>query len=305
VEKGALVEREEPKPSDAVKTKKEIPVLVEAPGFRAEEAKASPKQEIPLEVLGNETPMAEALRDEVPKDEGSKAPPKQNQRRLDQLQAGTAKKDTLRKSKRDRFLHLSFESAKILFLVGTAGYLLWSVSSHFFLKKPEARVPMFKENGTLVAATASTGNSPAADNPSSETRAPQPSPKPSPQISSAAPAGEVDTFEDVRDTLEKIKQGNLTKNIELFMACYSPSFKDREEKRKETLRTWGSYNYYDLSYDLKACTFSGGIARAKVEWRVLFAPKAGGPAEESRSLLNVTLEKKEDGWKILEVKSLS
>jgi hypothetical protein len=97
----------------------------------------------------------------------------------------------------------------------------------------------------------------------------------------------------------------LAKNIELFMACYSPSFKDREEKRNETLKTWENFNYYDLSYDLKACSVSSGIARAKVEWRILFSPKTGGPAEESRTLLNVTLEKREDGWKVLEVKSLS
>ena len=60
----------------------------------------------------------------------------------------------------------------------------------------------------------------------------------------------------------------------------------------------------DLSYDLKSCTISGSIAHATVEWRISFSPKTGGPAEENRTLLSVTLERGEDGWKILEVKSL-
>ncbi len=110
-------------------------------------------------------------------------------------------------------------------------------------------------------------------------------------------------MEDIRDTLEKIKKGNLGKDIELFMACYSPSFKNREEKRRETLRTWENFNYQYLTYDLKTCTVSGSIARATVEWRILFCQKAGGPPEEGRTVLNVTLERREDGWKILEVQS--
>ena len=85
------------------------------------------------------------------------------------------------------------------------------------------------------------------------------------------------------------------------MACYSSSFKDREEKRKETLKTWENFNYYDLSYDLKACSVSGGIARAKVEWRIRSIPVAGGQPEEGKSVLSVIFRKEKNEWKIKEV----
>ena len=111
-------------------------------------------------------------------------------------------------------------------------------------------------------------------------------------------------MEDIRNLLENIRHGNLSKNIEIFMACYSPSFKDREGKKKETLRIWQNFHYQDLTYDLRSCTISGSIAHARVEWRISFSPKTGGPAEENRTLLGVTLERREEGWKILEVKSL-
>jgi ketosteroid isomerase-like protein len=88
------------------------------------------------------------------------------------------------------------------------------------------------------------------------------------------------------------------------MACYSPSFKDREEKKRETLKTWGNFNYRDLFYDLKNCAISGSIAHARVEWRILFSSKTGGPVQEGQTVLEVRFERREDGWKIVEVKPL-
>jgi hypothetical protein len=294
VERGSSVESEEIKPPDAPGVKELKPLLVQAPGFKEEEEKASPKQK----VQGEATKLQSPQRQQAP----------------NRLQGGMERKGSLRRRKIDRILHLSFETGKILILVGAAGYFFWSISSYLFLKRPEAAPSVSKGVSNLAAPHSANANSSA---PVAETRenkdketAPlakeltAPAPETSSPAFSASPAGETQKLEDIRNLLENIRHGNLSKNIEIFMACYSPSFKDREGKKRETLRTWQNFHYQDLSYDLKSCTISGSIAHATVEWRISFSPKTGGRAEENRTLLSVTLERKEEGWKILEVKSL-
>ncbi len=298
VERGSSAEREELNPPDTPGVKEVKPLLVQAPGFKEEEEKASPKKEV---------------QSEVPK---PKSP--QRQHELNRLQGGIERKGSLRKRKIDRILHQSFETGKILILVGAAGYLLWSMSSYLFLKRPEAGTPTSKGGNNLVLPRSSVAPNPPTsvaepqeirdkqktENPSISKEVAVTVPQPSSPTPSASGAAEIQELEDIRNLLENVRQGNLLKNIELFMACYSPSFKDREGKKRETLKTWGNFNYRDLSYDLKDYVISGGIAHARVEWRISFSPKAGGPSQESQTVLEVKFEKREDGWKIAEVKPL-
>lgn len=298
VERGSSVEREELKPLDTPGVKKVKPLLVQAPGFKEEEAKASLKQEVQSEVPKPQSP--------------------QRQHALNRLQGGMERKGSLRKRKIDRILHLSFETGKILILVGAAGYLLWSLSSYLFLKRPEAGTATSKGGNNLVLPHSSVTADPptpvtnpqeirdkhTGENPSISKEVAVTVPQASSPTPSASGTAEMQELEDIRNLLENVRQGNLFKNIELFMACYSPSFKDREGKKRETLKTWGNFNYRDLSYDLKNCAISGNIARARVEWRISFSPKTGGPAQEGQTVLEVRFERREDGWKIVEVKPL-
>ena len=57
VERGSSVEREEIKPPDMPGVKEVKPLLVQAPGFKEEEEKASPKQEIQGEVPKPQSPQ--------------------------------------------------------------------------------------------------------------------------------------------------------------------------------------------------------------------------------------------------------
>jgi hypothetical protein len=296
VERGSSGESEELRSPDVPGVKEVKPLLVEAPGFKEEEKKASPNQE-----------------DDVPKPQSPR-----RQHALNRLQSGTERKGSLRRRKIDRILHLSFETGKILILVGAAGYLLWSISSYVFLKRPEASTPVSKgDRNPVLPHSSVTTDSPssvtnlkeisdkhAAENAAASEKVVATVPQPSFPTSPASGTAEIQELEGIRTLLENVRQGNLLKNIELFMACYSPSFKDREGKKKETLKNWGNFNYRDLSYDLKNCRISGSAAHARIEWRFLFFTKAGGSAQESQSVLDVTLERREDGWKIVEVKPL-
>ncbi len=221
------------------------------------------------------------------------------------------------KKKGKNLARLSREVGSILILVGTAVYLCWSIYSHFAVKRPEASTAISKEAGTTVLPSPApvapsvsspdlqeTRNRQAVDGPpvskEGETAPiPRTASSPASPSSSAPEAAEED---NIRNLLKNIQQGNLRKDIDLFMSCYSSGFKGREGKRKETLENWEHFNYFSLSYDLKNCSVSGNTANARVEWRITYGSKGGGGPEESRTVLDVKFKRENDGWKITEVK---
>ena len=116
------------------------------------------------------------------------------------------------------------------------------------------------------------------------------------------PTAEDQEVEKIKVLFESIREANLKKNIDLFMSCYSRDFKDRRSKQASTLETWRHFNYLGLSYHVKTQTVSGTTAHMKVEWLAKVVQKTGGPSQESRSLLDVTLKKENALWKIKEIK---
>jgi ketosteroid isomerase-like protein len=129
-------------------------------------------------------------------------------------------------------------------------------------------------------------------------------PSPSNATPSDHVAGETVEIGKIRDLLEKIRQANLRKDIDLFLSCYASDFKDREGKRKATLAHWKNFDYIDLSYDLKNPSISADTARARVEWLIKISPYTGGQPRESKTILDVILRKEGGVWKIEEVKSI-
>ncbi len=196
-------------------------------------------------------------------------------------------------------LRFFLELVSVIILIAAPGYLIWSVVSYFVVEKPEANTSTSIEVGRPISSRPST-----APNSSTPVKEPR-------KITSSAPAdsnpplAEREEVEKIKNLLENIRQANMKKNIDLFMSCYSPSYKDREGKKKETIETWENFNYLHLSYDLKKHSISGSMAQARVEWLIRFSPKAGGQFQESKAVLEVTFKKEEDGWKVKEIKPLS
>ena len=156
----------------------------------------------------------------------------------------------------------------IVILVGAGGYFLWGWHSQSGKEIP-------RENITL-------GSNPLSPNAS------------------------VDDQEvgDIRSLFENIRQANLQKDISLFMDCYSRDFRGREGKRLDTLETWKHVNYLDLSYALKKHAISGNSADVTLQWLMKTIPKAGGPLQENRIILQITLKKEDTRWKIRDVKTV-
>jgi hypothetical protein len=90
-----------------------------------------------------------------------------------------------------------------------------------------------------------------------------------------------------------------------FSCPATPSrLKTGEEEERDT-RNLEKFQLPYLSYDLKRHSLLDNTLNAKVEWRIKFSPKAGGSAQESETVLDVTFKKEYDGWKIKEVKTLN
>lgn len=224
----------------------------------------------------------------------------------------------LKKFKRDyRRLFLEVGSISIMVLAG--GYFLWSIYANVIKKRPEPEMTVSKEvvsqtppNSpvssnleTAVTEPKELKNSKADENsPISKEEAPVPPPPSSLPDASKTPPGEIQEIKNIKNLLENIRQANIRKDIDLFISCYASDFKDREGKKKTTLAHWKNFDYIDLLYDLKSSSISGDMAKAKVEWLIKIFPRTGGHRQESRSILDVTLKKEEDGWKIKEVKPI-
>jgi hypothetical protein len=109
----------------------------------------------------------------------------------------------------------------------------------------------------------------------------------------------------IKSVFEDFRRANLQKNIDLFMSCFSGDFDGTEQKRKDTLKMWEMFTYYDLSYDLKKQKIAGDAADVRLEWVSKTSERASGKFRNDRTLLDVTLKRERDDWKIKEIKPAS
>ena len=163
----------------------------------------------------------------------------------------------------------------LVVLVAVVGYLVWPSSSYMIKELFPSRGVMTKDlpTRTLQASFPTTSPAPAQEE-----------------------------IAKIRSLFETIKQANLTKDIDLFISCYAADFKGRDEKKQSTLETWRNFDFVALSYDLQQPAISGNAATARIEWTMKISDSKGGPSEEDRTVLDVTLKKEKGDWKIKEVK---
>jgi uncharacterized protein YbaR (Trm112 family)/ketosteroid isomerase-like protein len=202
-----------------------------------------------------------------------------------------------RKRKRD-YRRLFRDVGSITIMVVAGGYFLWAIYSHLITSPPEPKTASSKEVTSQILPGSSTSTTPAL--PVVETKE---NSSPSNAALSDNVAAETMEIGKIKDLLEKIRQANLRKDIDLFLSCYASDFKDREGKKKATLAHWKNFDYIDLSYDLKNPSISANTAKARVEWLIKISPYTGGQPRESKTILDVILRKEGGEWKIEEVKS--
>ena len=128
------------------------------------------------------------------------------------------------------------------------------------------------------------------------------SPSPLISLADSQPIMEEKEVEKIGSVFENIKRANLQKDIDLFMSCFSRDFSGAEGKRRDTLKMWETFNYHQLSYDLKKETISGDTADVRLEWVVRTSERAGGKLRDGKTVLDVTLKREDGCWKINGIK---
>ncbi len=120
------------------------------------------------------------------------------------------------------------------------------------------------------------------------------------RIAKPAPSPQ-EEFEQVIATL---KQANLTKNIDLFLSCYSPEFKSLKEKKSATLASWEQYDYRTLDYALRDQRLSESGASAVVEWSMNAYSRRTGDSLSTKMAFRVVMRKENGLFKIVALEKI-
>lgn len=115
-----------------------------------------------------------------------------------------------------------------------------------------------------------------------------------PAISETAPKSE-----ELRLVFENIRKANLTKDINLFMSCYSKSFIGVEERKNKALSNWIEYDFTELTFTLSDIEMRGDTADVKVDWKITAKDRNTGSSQIIDSTNLVTLKNEGGQWKII------
>jgi ketosteroid isomerase-like protein len=297
--------RPEPKPKDSDRGHGAAP---ERPSFSSPKGKDSGIAEREKKRESRATPTQElSLEEEYLQARTSEQPvTKKSADNLD-------KRGTLLSKLNKDYRRLCLEVGSIMIMVLAGGYLLWSVYSYLTKPKPpEPGAPISKEVAvqTLPSPSSSTppaapvaesGESKNAEGSSSISKEAAPAPS-SPMDTPKPPSAETQEIGSIKTLLENVRQSNLKKDIDLFVACYASDFVNLEGRKRATLAYWKNFSYLDLSYDLKDLSISVETAKARVEWLIKTSSSAGGQPQQNKSVLDVAFKKEDGRWKIKEVK---
>jgi len=134
-----------------------------------------------------------------------------------------------------------------------------------------------------------TAPAPPAAPPSPPAAAPAPAPE-------AKPAG---LTEQLQGALTKMREGQLKKDIILLMSCYSLTFPDLEEKRRETLKAWEKYDYTNMVFTIDSVQpLDADNATAKVTWYLDFKNRSTGELISATQTFQVRFAKELGQWRI-------
>jgi hypothetical protein len=142
--------------------------------------------------------------------------------------------------------------------------------------------------------------------------APQPPPKaeapappaapPAPPAAAPAPAPEAQPpglKEQLQGVLAKMREARLKKDIILLMDCYSLTFPDVEDKRRETLKAWENYDYTNMVFTIdEVQPLDADNANATVTWYVDLKNRRTGELISSTQTFKVRFAKELGQWRI-------
>ncbi|MBI4644389.1 MAG: zinc ribbon domain-containing protein [Deltaproteobacteria bacterium] len=105
--------------------------------------------------------------------------------------------------------------------------------------------------------------------------------------------------EQLQTTLAKMREARLKKDIILLMDCYSRTFPDLDEKRREALKAWENYDYTNMVFTIdEVQPLDADNANATVTWYVDLKNRRTGELISSTQTFKVRFAKELGQWRI-------
>jgi hypothetical protein len=100
---------------------------------------------------------------------------------------------------------------------------------------------------------------------------------------------------------EKIRAAHLSKDINKWLNCYSPSYPDLGRLENQILELWKNYDIKEVTYRISDVERRGDLqASALLVWNIQVYDQRTHDYMLLRPAYKVTLVRAGDGWKILE-----
>lgn len=116
-----------------------------------------------------------------------------------------------------------------------------------------------------------------------------------------APAPQEDLRREVERVAERIRAAHLSKDINKWLNCYSPSYPELGRLESQILELWRNYDIKEVSYRISEVTRQGDrLASAVLVWNIQVYDQRTHDFMLLRPAYRITLEKAGDGWKIRE-----
>lgn len=127
-------------------------------------------------------------------------------------------------------------------------------------------------------------------------------PAAAPAPASPAPAPEAQApglKEQLQGVLANMRAARLNKDIIQLMNCYSLTFPNLEEKRRETLKSWDNYDYTNMVFTIdEVQPLDADNTNAKVTWYVDLRNRRTGELISSTQTFQVRFAKELGQWRI-------
>jgi hypothetical protein len=99
--------------------------------------------------------------------------------------------------------------------------------------------------------------------------------------------------------LASMREARLSKNIIQLMNCYSVTFPDLEEKRRETLKSWENYDYTNMVFTIDELQpLDAENSKTTITWYVDFKNRRTGELVSSTQTFQVRFAKELGQWRI-------
>lgn len=129
-----------------------------------------------------------------------------------------------------------------------------------------------------------------------------PTPTPSPVLEPVAPYM---SEEKVEEFLNNFRSAQLQKDLERYVAFYSPNFPDLQNKKETISQIWATYDYTNLSYKiLEIKPISKNTLSVKVSWDAGIKNQKNGTIKKLTKIYNITLKFDGNNLLINNVKSI-